>query len=161
MLRDRGIKSCVLFWACLSAMQSCQVNKKVGAATQLVMDRVVFIPAAASGVFRDASHKIYSIDSLSDETPVVMKKMDIRFYNQRDTLRFNFENLKFHYSGDTLKYDEFVFPEWDTRKSRDTMQCAVNCFYSTPARPSVRCLQAHYLVVRGKLKAIEDFHFCP
>lgn len=161
MFRDRRIRNYVLLWACLGGIQSCQVNKKVSSATRMVMDRVVFIPAAASGIFRAASHKIYSLDTLRDKTPVVMKEMDIRFYNQRDTLRFNFENLKFHYSGDTLKYDEFVFPEWDTRKARDTMQCVVSCLYSTPVQPSVRSLQAYYLVVRGKIKAIDDLHFCP
>lgn len=144
----------------ITLTQACVVKKRLQSGINLVMDRVVIVPVAVTQFLTEASSKIYTIDSLSDKTPVLIKTFDVKLYSNRDSLEFNFKDIKFYFSQDTAHYSNFIFPKWNLYKYADTMRGVVNCFFTTPKSSGIRCLVGTYMIINGTILNQKEYKFC-
>lgn len=136
------------------------LKRKLQFGIGLALDRTVIIPVAVTQFLTEASSKIYSIDSLSDMTIVLIKKFDVKFYSNRDSLEFNFKDIKFFFAQDTVHYNNIKFPRWNLYKYSDTMQTIVNCVFASPKYTGTRCLKAAYMVINGVISNQKQYTFC-
>jgi hypothetical protein len=144
----------------IALTQGCVVKRKLQSGISLAFDRTLIIPVAVTQFLTEASSKIYSIDSLSEMTPVLIKKFDVKFYSKRDSLEFNFKNIQFYFKQDTLHYNSIQFPRWDLYKYSDTMQTIVNCVFASPKYSETRCIKATYKVINGVISNQKQYVFC-
>lgn len=144
----------------ITLTQACAVKRRLEPGINLAVDRIVVVPVAVTKFLTEASSKIYTIDSLSDKTTVLIKIFDVTFQSNRDSLEFNFRDIKFYFSQDTVHYDNFVFPKWNLNKYYDTMRVIVNCFFSTPKYSETRCLKGTYIILNGKILNQKQYIFC-
>jgi hypothetical protein len=150
-----------IFWIILIVLsQACVAKKRLEPGVNAVMNRATVIPIAVAQFVTEASSKIYSIDTLTDKTTALIKTFDVRFYSKTDSLQLNFKDFKFYYSGDSVYYENFIFPKWDFSKYADTMRSVINCFYTTPRHSEVRCLTGIYIVTNGRVLNHEQYKFC-
>lgn len=131
--------------------QGCAVKRRLQSGINMVLDRNVVVPVAVTRFLTEASSKIYSIDSLSDKSPVLIKTFDVKFYSTRDSFEFNFKDINFYFLQDTVHYTNFKFPKWDLNKYSDTMKCKVNSIFTTPEYSENRHLTGIYMIINGEI----------
>ena len=140
--------------------QGCVVKRKLQSGINMVLDRTVVVPMAVTRFITEASSKIYSIDSLSDNSPVLIKTFDVKFYSTTDSFEFNFKDIKFNFLRDTVHYTNFKFPKWDLNKYSDTMKCMVNCSFASQKHSEIRCLTGKYIITKGVISNPKKYIFC-
>jgi hypothetical protein len=141
--------------------QACRTMKKnLEAGISATMDRMVIVPAAVARFATDVSKKIYSNDSLKDETSVVIDTFDVKFYNQKDSFQMQINNISFYWLRDSLHYKNFIFPKWDIMKYADTMRGVFDCSYRIPGKDQIQCLSGEYSIINRKIEKIGEFKPC-
>jgi len=150
----------ILIAVFVAQINSCNISKNLSTSGQMVTDRILYIPIASAAMLKQAASKVYVLESLKDNTLVTMKDLHMSFINRRDTLRFNFDKVNFHFVKDSLVFDELTFPKWDVLRVTDTMQCHINFLLATPSQPAARCLEGFFNAVKGIVTPIEAFHVC-
>lgn len=159
MIKKLGFTRLTLIAVFVTQISSCKMSKNLSSG-QIITDRVLYIPVTSAAILKQAASKVYALDSLKDNTIVLMKDLHMSFFNRRDTLDFNFDEVTFHFLKDSLIFDEFTFPKWDMQKAIDTMQCRINFRFATPSQPTVRYFEGSFNAVKGIVTSIDTFRVC-
>lgn len=160
MVKATGAIKVILIFIFVAQGYSCSVNRKLSSTGQIITDRILFIPVASATILKQAATKVYALEELKDNTPVQMKNLYMLFYNQRDTLSFNFDKVTFHFIEDSLIFDEFTFPKWDVQKVADSMQCRINFLFTTTSRSYDKCVAGSFSVVKGIATSVDSLQVC-
>ncbi|MBS1606019.1 MAG: hypothetical protein JST42_25405 [Bacteroidetes bacterium] len=151
----RSIKNCtrlMVIAACFSACGTAKRNLQSGVQTGI--DRVLAVPAMVSHSLEDAAKTIYVHGGLKDGTTVTIEHFDAEFYGRQDSFPIRMNNIQFYRSGDSVHYENFHFPGWDTRKYADTMRSRYRCSYRVPGSGGAGCLSGAYSVMSGKIERV-------
>lgn len=141
-------------------LQACAAPKNFRSGVNTIMDRITIVPAAVAQFVTDVSKNIYSNDSLKDRTPVMIKTFNVTFYNQKDSFQLQFNDMSFYFSGDSVYYNNFIFPKWDVNKYADTMRSIFDCSYQIPNKNKNQCISGEYAIKKGKIEKIADYKPC-
>lgn len=141
-------------------IQSCQFEKQMNSSISIMSKKMIGLDVAMTHFISEAALRIYEIDTLPEKTEAVIKKIDIAFYGDKDSLLLNLKDVKFYFVNDTLHYDNMVLPKYRFNNYSDSLKCNIDCYFITPKHSEIRCLMASYKIVNTNISIQNPFTFC-
>jgi hypothetical protein len=122
--------------------------------------KIIGLNVAMTRFISDAALKIYEINTLAERTEAVIKKIDMAFYDDQDSLLLNLKNVKFYFENDTINYDNMTLPKHRFNNYSNSLKCNIDCYFITPKHSEIRCLMGSYRIVNTAISIQKPFAFC-
>lgn len=133
---------------------SCGMNKRFNSTVEEASKGTIITPIAMAQFLTESASEIYSRDTLQDDTEVVIKNLDVVFKSRSGSFKLNMEEVKFHFSNDSLYFNDVTLPIYKGYIGCDSLTSFVRCLYKTPKKEDVRCLHGIYILTKKEISRL-------